>query len=438
MTAESSGTIVITNARLRRNSLKRLGIDEIPTDRLWTIRIADGSYVSIDAQPAEGPAPAVAASSGDATTTIDAAGGLVTESFVNGHLHLCKVNTLDLVGDAALSEYHASGMGGAMTAIELASEVKKHYRAERLLPHIRTALDQAVLHGMTHIRAFADTDTTAHQEGIQAVMQARDAYRDRVEVQAVAFPQDGVLRDDGAFAEVEQALKDGADVVGGIPWIEFTEADMQGHVDLMMELAVRYDRDVSMLVDDAGDATLHTLEMLAEKAIEVGWHGRVTAQHARALALYEQPRLLRVAALLRKAGMGLVSDPHTGPLHAPIRKLRAAGVAVALGQDDIADAYYPFGRNNMLEVGFLAAHILWMTDADGLESILDMLTIDGAHVLGMHEFAIAAGNAANLTVHAATSLRELLAAHEPPTVVIKDGEIVSDRRAAGDSVTPHG
>ncbi len=427
MTADSAGPIVIANARLRRNTLRRLEADDGPTDRLWTIRIADGAYLSIE--PQAGGAPV---ESGDSIHLVDAAGGIVTESFVNGHLHLCKVNTLDLVGDEALSHYHASDMGGAMTAIELASEVKKHYRTERLLPQIRSALDQAVRYGMTHIRAFADTDTTARQEGIRAVTIARDEYKGRVDVQAVAFPQDGVLRDEGAYAEVEQALRDGADVVGGIPWIEFTEPDMREHIRLMMELAVRYDRDVSMLVDDAGDASLHTLEILAEKTIEAGWQGRVTAQHARALALYETPRLLRLVALMKKAEMGLVSDPHTGPLHAPVQELRANGIAVALGQDDIADAYYPFGRNNMLEVGFLAAHLLWLTDEEGIESILDMLTVDGARVLGMPDFEIARGNVANLAVHRARSLRELLAAHEPPQLVIKTGRITSDQRA-GDS-----
>lgn len=115
------------------------------------------------------------------------------------------------------------------------------------------------------------------------------------------------------------------------------------------------DSDISMLIDDAGDPTLNTLEMLCVKTIKEGWSGRVTAQNARAMCLYPEPYFRKVSTLIRKANLGVVSDPHTGPLHVRVKELYQMGVNVALGQDDIADAYYPFGRNNMLEVAFLAA-----------------------------------------------------------------------------------
>lgn len=405
--------LTITAARLRTSTAARLGING-----LARIEISDGRIQSIEhdlSSPAHEPG----------SVAIDAAGGLVTESFVNGHLHLCKVNTLDLVGDAAIDQYHGAGMGGAMTAIELAAAVKTQYKAERLLPGIRRALDLAVTYGMTHIRAFADTDTTAGLEGIKAVMAARDEYADRVTVQSVAFPQDGLIRDPGAFDMVRSAMERGADVVGGIPWIEFTEADMRAHITQMMDLAVGFDADVSMLVDDAGDAGLRTTEELAVQTISRGWHGRVTAQHARAMALYPDPYFRRLAALLREARIGVVSDPHTGPLHARVRDLRASGVSVALGQDDITDAYYPFGRNNMLEVGFLASHLLWMTGSDDLEAIYDMITTDGARVLGIPEFELAEGHEANLVILGAKTVRDALLEHAPPRWVVKAGNVNS-------------
>ncbi len=408
--------ILIRDARLRASTAARFGIDPaIHVD----IVIRDGRYESI--------APAGAETVGAAVDrTVDAAGGLVTESFVNGHLHLCKVNTLPLVGDAALAAYHGAGMGGAMTAIELAANVKKLYRTDRLLPGIRRALGRGVEYGMTHVRAFADTDTTAKQEGIRAVMAARDEFAGRMAVQAVAFPQDGVVRDPGAADQVRQALNDGADVVGGIPWIEFTDAGMREHIVAMMDLAVEFDRDVSMLVDDAGDATLRTLETLATETLARGWEGRVTAQHARAMALYPDPSFLRLSALLRQARIGVVSDPHTGPLHARVRELRDHGVPVGLGQDDIADAYYPFGRNNMLEVGFLAAHLLWMTSGPDLEAIYDMITVDAARVLGIADFEIAVGHRANCVVHRYPTVRETLAEHERPRLVVYHGAAVAE------------
>ncbi len=292
----------------------------------------------------------------DAVKIINADGKLVTESFVNGHLHLCKVYTLQMIGDKALQTYTDGGMGGAMTAIELAAKVKDQYDERWIIENVRRAVKLAVKFGNTHIRAFADTDTSAGLEGVKALLTARDEFKDQVNLQVVAFPQDGVIRDPGAADLVREAIALGADVVGGIPWIEYTEADAQAHIDQMFAIATDFNKAVSMLVDDAGDPGLRTLEMLLTKTLALGWEGRVTAQHARAMALYPEPYFRKVEALLLKARVGVVSDPQTGPLYARVRDLYHAGVSIALGQDDIADAYYPFGRNNMLEVAFLAAH----------------------------------------------------------------------------------
>ncbi|MGH3443507.1 MAG: amidohydrolase family protein, partial [Nitriliruptorales bacterium] len=347
------------------------------------------------------------------------------ESFVNGHLHLDKVWTLDMVGDRALAAYQGAGMGEAMSAIELASAVKERYDRTWIIENVRRALELAVRFGNTHIRAFADTDTKAKLEGVAALLQAKEEFADAVELQVVAFPQDGVVRDPGAEDHVRQGIELGADVVGGIPWIEYTDADAREHIDRMFAIAVDYDRDVAMLIDDAGDPGLRTLEMLATKTIDVGWHGRVTAHHARAMALYPEPYFRKVVALLREARIGLLSDPQTGPLHARVRDLHEAGVAVALGQDDIADAYYPFGRNNMLEVAFLCAHLLWMTTSADLGLLYDLVTTEGARALGIVDFALAEGNPANLVVLDATTVRDALNDHAPPRHVVKDGREIT-------------
>jgi cytosine deaminase len=361
----------------------------------------------------------------EAGRMIDAGGKLVTESFVNGHLHLCKVYTLAMMDDAALGAYTGGSMGGAMTAIELAARVKEQYDEGWILENVRKALRLAVKFGNTHIRAFADTDTKARLEGIKALLKARDEFKDRVEIQVVAFPQDGVIRDPGAEDYVRHALELGADVVGGIPWIEYTDADAQAHIDRMFALALEFDRDVSMLIDDAGDPGLRTLEMLAVKTIETGWQGRVTAQHARAMALYPEPYYRKVRALLQRARIGVVSDPQTGPLYARVKDLYENGVRIALGQDDIADAYYAFGRNNMLEVAFLAAHLMWMTSRPELEILYDLITTHAAEALGIEDFGLAVGSAADLVVLNAESVWEAIWNHEAPLYVIKDGRDVT-------------
>jgi cytosine deaminase len=429
MGAHNAHSLLISKAALRPKTASALGIDGLADIRIEGNRIAEITPCRSPESPGKGPDEAQGAherspDEGE-TARIDADGGLVTESFVNGHLHLCKVNTLALLGDDALSHYHSSDMGGAMTAIEIAAAVKREYRTDRLLPGIRVALEQAIAFGTSHIRAFADTDTTAGLEGVHAVMEARDEYRDRVEVQVVAFPQDGLIRDPGAENLVRAALEEGADVVGGIPWIEYTDDASKDHISKMLDLAIEFDRDISMLVDDAGDPGLRTLEELALQTIARSRHGRVTAQHARAMSLYPTPYLLKLIALLKQARIGIICDPHTGPLHARVDELREHGVPVGLGQDDIADAYYPFGRNNMAEVGFLAAHLLWKTSSEQLEAIYDMITTEAATVLNISDHRLESGGEANLIVHRHPSVREVFAHHQQPSAVIHRGRVVA-------------
>ena len=396
-----SHDLIVRNARLRGR------------EERWDIAIGGGVVREIG--------PSLAAS---AEREIDAAGGLVTESFANPHLHLDKVYTLQRLGSAALEAYHGESMGAAMSAIEMAAAVKEQYDESWILPNVRRALRLAARYGNTHIRAFADVDTKAKLIGVGALLEAREEFRGVVDLQVVAFPQDGVARDPGAAELVREAMAAGADVVGGIPWIEYTEADEQAHVDQMFAIAADHDADVSMLVDDAGDPGLRSLEKMAVKALEQGWIGRCLAHHARAMSMYPEPYFRKLAALLRRAGIGVVSDPQTGPLHARVKELLAEGNLVALGQDDIADAYYPFGRNNMLEVGFLSSHMLWMTTGPEMEKVYDMITVDAARAMNVGGFSLAEGNPAHLVVLDAGSVYEALWKHEPPRFVISHGRLV--------------
>ncbi len=364
----------------------------------------------------------------DSKSTINAHGNLVTESFVNPHLHLCKVYTRQMMDDEALTGYHAEGMGKAMTTIELAARVKEKYAEEWIIKNVRRALAQAAIHGNTHIRAFADVDSKARLEGMKALIRAREEFKGIVEIQVCAFAQDGLVREPGASELMRQAMEMGADVAGGIPWIEYTEADIQGHVKEIFDLAQEFDSDVSMLVDDAGDAGLRSLEIMAVEAIRRGWQGRALAHHARAMELYPQPYFQKVAALLKQAQMAVVSDPHTGPLHARVKELLEEGVTVCLGQDDISDGYYPFGRNNMLEVAFLAAHLLWMTTQRELEMLYDMITVNAARAMNVNDHSLRIGVPANLVVLEAPTVLESLREHAAPLYVISHGRLIDRAR----------
>jgi len=395
---------IIRNARLRKKV------------ELVDIQITNGKIARIESEIPPVPGGVM---------ELDADGGLVTESFVNTHLHLCKVYSLERMTEEALNAYHGEGMGKAMTAIELAAKVKEQYDESWILPNVRKALKLAALYGNTHIRAFADVDSKAKLIGLKALLKARDEFKGIVDVQVVAFPQDGVAREPGTVELIEESMELGADVVGGIPWIEFTDADMLDHVKKMVAIAKKWNKDVSMLVDDAGDAGLRTIEMLALELVENDMVGRGLAHHARAMALYPMPYFQKLSAILKKAQMGVVSDPHTGPLHARVKELLAEGNLVCLGMDDISDAYYPYGRNNMLEVAFLNSHLLWMTKAEDMEVLYDMVSTNAAKCMNVHDFGLEVGKTAHLVIMNEKNTLEALRYHDAPRWVISHGKLIA-------------
>ena len=396
----------ILNARLRHRP------------DLVDIQIADGLIRSIE--PARTKPPQ--------GQSIEAAKNLVTESFVNTHLHLDKVFTLSDLGDAALADYQSGDMGKAMGAIEKAAAVKLGQARDAMLEASRRAVAMAAYYGNTHIRALADVDSKAGTRGVEVLLALKDEWAGIVELQVVAFAQDGIIREPGTAELLRHSMELGADVVGGIPWIEFTEADMVEHVRICFEIAVEYDADVSMLLDDAGDPGLRTLEMMAVEALRRNWQGRALAHHARAMQLYPDPYFARLVSLLAAAKVAVVSDPHTGPLHARVKELIAAGITVSLGQDDISDAYYAFGRNNMLEVAFLGAHLLWMMAGPDQEVLYDLVTTSAARSLGLTNHRLEIGAPANLVILQGETITEALRFHAAPLAVVSHGRWI-DREA---------
>ncbi len=394
--------LLVRNAKLRRGEI-------------LDIAISDGKIIEMAADLR-----------GGAAEEIDAQGNLVTETFVIGQQHLDKVYTGDWVDASAKTEYFEGDMGGAMTAIERAADVKDRYSEEDIFQRIDAALQCALFSGVSHMRAFIDIDSKAKLMGMRAALKARELWKGRVDLHVIAFPQDGILREPGTEEMLYQAMDLGADLVGGIPWIEFTDEDMRRHVDICFEIARKYDADVSMLVDDAGDPGLRTTEYLAIQADRHAWHGRVSACHARAMSQYNEVYHRKVLALLKRAGMGMVTNPHTAPLHIRVRDLAAAGVTIGLGGESLNDAYYPYGRCNMLEVAFVCSHTLWMMTPRDQEFLYDAITVNPARILRLDSYGLAPGNTADLVVLHDSSLRDALAHHHQPRQVIRNGRIVAE------------
>jgi cytosine deaminase len=395
--------ILIKDARLRTNS-----------ERFFDIGINHGKIAMIAEKISE-----------PSEITLNASKKLVTESFVNTHMHLCKVYTLMMMDDEALKAYQTGGgMGKAMTGIELAMRVKEKYDESWITPNVRKAIAQAAIYGCTHLRAFVDVDTKARLEGVKAVIKIREEFKGIVDIQVCAFAQDGIAREPGAKELMHKAMEMGCDVAGGIPWIEYTDDDIADHVRQVFDLAVEFNKDVSMLVDDSSDPGLRSLELQALEAIKRGWQGRSLGHHARAMSNYPQGYFQKLSFLLKKADMGVVSDPHTGPLHARVRELLDNGNLVCLGQDDISDAYYPYGRNNMLEVAFLNSHLLWFMTREDMETLYDMITVNAARCINVKDYGIKVGATANLVGLTQPNTLEALRFHEAPAFVISHGRLV--------------
>ncbi len=359
---------------------------------------------------------------------LDAEGNLVTETFVNPHLHMDKVFTLQKLGEESIKLYQdeESGMGGAMNAIKFASKVKEDYDESWIYKNAERALKLGIKNGVLHHRAFVDIDNIAKLEGMKALLKLRDKYEEIASLKVVAFPQEGVIKEPGTEDLIEESVKMGADVVGGIPWVEDTDIESQKHIDKMFRIATEYDKDVAMLTDDAGDPSIRTTEMLGIKTLKEGWEGRVTACHARAMAKYPELYFNRLTELLKRAKISIVSDPQTGPIHARVEDLLKSGVNVALGQDDIADAYYPYGRNSMLEVAFLSSHLLWDTTRKDMEILYDMITKNGAKSLSLSDYGLKKGCKADLVILNDKNVYNALRNQETPRKVISNGKIVAE------------
>ena len=395
--------IVIRRARLRGQP-----------DQLFELGLSEGRVAAIEKRISE-----------EAETEIDAQGNLVTESFVNPHLHLCKAYTLQMLADEeSLQKYHSADMASMMAAVQAAARVKEKYDESWIVKNARRAVALAALYGTTHMRAFADVDPKARLEGIKALIRIREEFKGIVDIQVAAFTQEGIVREPGTTDLVRQAMEMGADIVAGYPWHEYTDADVVQHVKEVFDIAQQYDRDVSMMADEAGDPGARSLEVTVVEAIKRGWQGRTLAHQARAMALYPKPYLEKVVYLLKKARIGIVNNPHNVPLHAPIRELLARGVLVCVGQSDVSSAWYPYGRNNMLEVAFLASHLFWMTSARDMETLYDMITCNAAQAIGLQDFVLKVGAPAHLVVLDAPNVLEALREHAAPSHVISHGKLI--------------
>ena len=367
---------------------------------------------------------------GRAAREIDASGRLVTPPLVNPHVHLDKARLGEVMRPNASQTLQE--------AIAITWDFKRAYTETDVVERAGAVLEMAIREGTLAVRAFADVDTVGGLRPVRGLLAARARYGRLVRMDVVAFPQEGILRDPGTEALLREAMALGADVVGGLPWYELTDEDARRHVDIVFDIARERNADVHMLVDDTDDANSRSLEYLAVKTLREGYAGRVSASHCGALAAYNATYAAKVIGLVREAGITIVSNPHISLVLARrrdvepvrrgitrVRELLRAGVNVASGQDDVDDPYYPFGRASQLEVALFMAHTAHLTYPDELDTVFDMVTTNAARALRLPRYGLERGDAGDLLVWDASSVKEALTRQRPPAHVVRGGTVVA-------------
>lgn len=361
---------------------------------------------------------------------LDAGGNLVMPTYVNGHIHLDKCFLQEKMRpnkDYTFGE-----------CLELTWEHKARYTTPDILERAGRAIEEGLMNGTTVFRAFADVDSIGKLRGVKGLLALKEHWRDVAQIEVVAFPQEGILRDPGTAELMEEAMRLGADVVGGLPWFEMLDEDARAHIDYCFALAQRYDKDIHMLVDDTDNPLSRSLEYLAVRTMRDGYQGRVSASHCGALAAYNEVHAHKVMDLLKLANVSISSNPHISLVvqgrydQEPIRRgitrvkqLWQHGVNVFSSQDDVADPFYPFGRNDQQEVVSYVCHTAHMAAPSEIAAAFDFVTYNAARALRLPDYGLDPGCKADLNVLAASTPREVLRRQFPPTYVIRDGKILA-------------
>jgi cytosine deaminase len=365
-----------------------------------------------------------------APNELDAAGNLIMPTYVNGHIHLDKCFLQEKMRpnkDYTFGE-----------CLELTWEHKASYTTEDILERAGRAIREGIMNGTTVFRAFADVDSVGRLRGVEGLLALREQWRDTVHIEVVAFPQEGIIRDPGTSELMEESMRLGADVVGGLPWFEMLDEEARSHIDFCFELAKRYDKDIHMLVDDTDNPLSRSLEYLAVKTMRESYQGRVSASHCGALAAYNEVHAHKVMDLLKQANISISSNPHISLVvqgrydQEPIRRgitrakqLWQHGVNVFSSQDDVADPFYPFGRNDQQEVVAYLCHTAHMTAPSEIDAAFDFVTYNAARALRLQDYGLEPGCKANLNILAAPTFREVLRRQQPPRWAIRNGKVLA-------------
>ena len=367
--------------------------------------------------------------SAEAAEVLDAQGQLVSTPFVDAHFHM------DSTLSYGLPRVNQSGT--LLEGIALWGELKPMLTQEALVERALAYCDWAVGRGLLAIRSHVDV-CDPRLLAVEALLHVREQVKPYLDLQLVAFPQDGVLRAPGALHNLKRALDMGVDVVGGIPHFERTMQDGAESVRVLCEIAADRGLRVDMHCDESDDPLSRHIETLAYQAQRLGLQGRVTGSHLTSMHSMDNYYVSKLIPLIREAGVAAIANPlinitlqgrhdsypkRRGMTRVP--ELLAAGVPVAFGHDCVMDPWYSLGGGDMLEVAHMGLHVAQMTGREGMLAAFDAVTRTPAAILGLDDVGLDVGKRADLVLLQAGDPVEAIRLRAARLAVIRAGRIIA-------------
>lgn len=409
--------MIIKNAKLRGR------------DGLWNIAIKAGKFDEVTQDVIEETGQEV----------IDVEGSLVLPPFIEPHIHL------DTTLTAGEPEWNQSGT--LFEGIQRWSQRKETLTENDVKTRAKTALKWQIAQGIQHVRTHVDV-TDPKLTALKALLEVKEEMASYVDLQLVAFPQEGINSFPSGAELLEEALKMGADVVGGIPHFEFTREYGVSSMKTAFDLAEKYDRLVDIHCDEIDDEQSRFVEVVAAEAYERGLNNRVTASHTTAMGSYNDAYTYKLFRLLKMSNINFVANPlvnihlqgrfDTYPKRRGItrvKELLEAGLNVSFGHDDIFDPWYPLGTGNMLQVLHMGIHVSQLMGYEQIMNSIDLITTNSAKTLNIEEnHGIETGKPANFIVLAAENEYEAIRKQAAVRFSIREGKVIAETKPSEASI----
>ena len=374
-----------------------------------------------------------------AAEVVDAGGMLLSTPFVDAHFHMDATLSLGLP--------RLNQSGTLLEGIALWGELKPHLTFDALVDRVLAYCDWAVANGLLAIRSHVDTSDPS-MLAVEALLAVKKKVVPYIDLQLVAFPQDGVLRSKGGVDNLKKALSLGVDVVGGIPHFERTMADGAASVKLLCELVAEQGKLVDMHCDESDDPLSRHVETLAFEANRLGLHGRVTGSHLTSMHSMDNYYVSKLLPLMAEAQLSVVSNPlinitlqgrhdtypkRRGMTRVP--EIMAAGMTVAFGQDCCMDPWYSMGSGDMLEVASMGLHVGQMTSQQAMQQCFEAVTTNPARILHLEGYGLEKGCHAHLVLLQAQNPIEAIRLKATRLKVWRRGALVAQTPARTAALT---